>query len=91
MSAHTPGPWIVSSDGKAARSSADIMGNYRRNVVSVGKRDNAEDMAANLRLCAAAPELLEALEMVAEYVAEGYLSEEQEQQIANALKKARGN
>ena len=59
---HTPGPWIVSSDGKAVRASADIMANYRRNVVNIGKRDNIGEMAANLSLCAAAPELLAALE-----------------------------
>lgn len=63
---HTPGPWIVSSDGKAVRSSADIMANYRRNVVNAGKRDDVEEMAANLALCAAAPELLAALERVLE-------------------------
>lgn len=59
---HTPGPWIISSDGKSVRSVADIMANYRRNVVNVGKRDNAEEMSANLALCSAAPELLAALE-----------------------------
>jgi hypothetical protein len=40
------------------------MANYRRNVVNVGKRDDVAEMAANLALISAAPELLAALEMI---------------------------
>ena len=90
---HTPGPWIVSSDGKAVRASADIMDNYRRNVVNIGKRDNVGEMAANLSLCAAAPELLAALEKIA-YLSSLIDATKTEREIAKtaraAIAKAKG-
>ena len=89
----TPGPWIVSSDGKAVRASADIMANYRRNVVNIGKRDNIGEMAANLSLCAAAPELLAALETAKAMIneVEGHkFPTEGLIQICSALRKAKG-
>ena len=87
----TPGPWIVSSDGKAVRASADIMANYRRNVVNIGKRDNVEEMAANLSLCAAAPDLLAAAERVLKMLpAYGIYSESGVDELRAAIAKARG-
>ena len=95
---YTPGPWIVSSDGKAVRSSVDIMANYRRNVVNVGKRDDVEEMAANLSLCAAAPELLAALikavDMYEAAIPEDCIGPDEQEIIDNgraAIAKARGN
>jgi NADH dehydrogenase FAD-containing subunit len=56
MSAHTKGTWRQGGDGSAVFSGA-------RFVASVFpmRDENAEELEANVRLIAAAPELLEAL------------------------------
>jgi hypothetical protein len=73
MSKHTKGPWVV--DGKHYRGTLDE--HYHAITAGCGYHLNDEDdgfeiagciSTANARLIAAAPELLEALEMaVAEY------------------------
>ena len=60
MSAHTPGPWFVTTqdDYPTGEVSADPMG--VRHIVTT----YCDDAKANARLIAAAPELLEALQAV---------------------------
>ena len=59
---HTPGPWEADSD-------AYVVNEYNRVIadVFINDDDNREERAANARLIAAAPELLAALQAVAEY------------------------
>ncbi len=64
MSAHTPGPWIVSDPRKSQASGKDMYGIDGPEVV-----DDWEDWGfteADARLIAAAPELLAALENIVE-------------------------
>lgn len=74
---HTPGPWHVS--GKAT-----INHPVRGWIASV----SPVDRAANARLIAAAPELLEALERVSRW--QGKLSYDDWEQVDAAIAKARG-
>jgi hypothetical protein len=57
MSEHTPGPWHVGESGVTVFSNDDIR------ICSAGCHPQAEINAANARLIAAAPDLLEALEI----------------------------
>ena len=66
---HTPGPWTVNDQltfliihGPEGEHIAET-GAWRHDVCQISNRKRAE-MQANARLIAAAPELLEALEMV---------------------------
>ncbi len=95
--AATPGPWAIEYDGPslpiitapAATSARKIM----TDVIAHAKGDNAE---ANARLIAAAPELLEALEVALiylEHAGDGAVrypeDDKAEQQARAALAKAR--
>ncbi len=59
MSKHTPGPWEVSPQVRAAV----LIG-----VAKVSLPDGSEENRANARLIASAPDLLEALEAIVESV-----------------------
>src|SRR5690606_19394978 len=59
MEKHTPGPWAV--DGKG--SQAIVRANDLR-IVSIRHRLDGDEHEANARLIAAAPELLEALQLL---------------------------
>lgn len=67
MSAHTPGPWLTEfSEAYVVRAQQDggrvaIIANLRGPHGMGGRRSSAE-VAANTRLIAAVPDLLEALE-----------------------------
>jgi hypothetical protein len=66
--AHTPGPWILSESDSAA-SSFGIADANGSSIASVGdgRHDGApEESAANARLIAAAPDLLDACMTLAE-------------------------
>lgn len=57
---HTPGPWVVACQATVANADETMV------VANVSSWSlEAEQVQANTRLIAAAPELLEALEMVA--------------------------
>ena len=64
---HTPGPWAIEHDGPAlpiiTAPATTSAGKIMTDVIAHAKGDNAE---ANARLCASAPELLEALEWAIE-------------------------
>lgn len=60
---HTPGPWQADSD-------AYVVNEYNQVIadVFINDDDNWRERAANARLIAAAPELLAALQAVADYL-----------------------
>lgn len=64
MSKHTPGPWKVSSGDSLGI--VDANGEYVSNAVGNFK-DNLDEMLANARLISAAPDMLEALKLHAEW------------------------
>lgn len=57
MNKHTPGPWWVDDDGYVAAGSGD---NYVTIAEGLGANDDVDEIAANLCLLSAAPELLQA-------------------------------
>jgi hypothetical protein len=63
MSKNTPGPWLVAPDGNVVSGQAGIV---ERIAVSIFCSKERRD--ANARLIAAAPEMLEALEMADELI-----------------------
>ena len=60
MSAHTPGPWRAVPN--APGISDTVIDSGRRVVADVISRKSTDELRANARLIAAAPELLDALE-----------------------------
>lgn len=72
MGKHTPGPWFVEDDrvwalneGGTNRTYIQVQGGYVSRETR--ERTSREEMAANARLIAAAPALLEALKDIATY------------------------
>lgn len=70
MSAHTPGPWayrltetyaVLGPDGGRVAICTNLKGQH-----GLGGRRESNEVAANARLIAAAPELLEALQAMVE-------------------------
>lgn len=60
---HTPGPWFINGHERYTKYvEARIGGGWVQEVAACGPTENPEQQEANARLCAAAPELLEALE-----------------------------
>lgn len=90
VSTHTPGPWHVRNDGS--------VGSVQRGGMVVAQPciepKNQGDQAANARLIAAAPELLDALEGMREALAEceGWTQDQQSAygKALAAISKARG-
>ena len=76
MSRHTPGPWMVVSDGNVISEQQGIV---ERIAVSIFC--SKERREANARLIAAAPQMLEALEdaklFIENGIETGYISEPQ--------------
>ena len=79
MSKHTPGPWQLQADPMHFDSLTAVIGGKRMNAkphawpaypltVQVGGMCGLQEMQANARLIAAAPDLLEALEELADLV-----------------------
>ncbi|HCR1638161.1 TPA: hypothetical protein ONA83_003578 [Pseudomonas aeruginosa] len=63
MMKHTPGPWFINGHERYTKYvEARIGGGWVQEVAACGPTENPEQQEANARLCAAAPELLEALE-----------------------------
>jgi len=98
MSQHTPGPWYswesegVCGVGKNHSNLADIL-----TVVRESNRPHAEDVA-NMRLIAAAPDLLAAAERYLDFRHTGdigmgheYSGEHPQTQLKNAIARARGD
>ena len=59
---HTPGPWYVEQDGDAWKINSDECGIALVHDPIAIELDRADEIEANARLIAAAPELLEALD-----------------------------
>lgn len=78
---HTPGPWLIESGGKSHKSINSTNGACVADVWRINV--SRQEAAANTRLIAAAPELLEMLIQLADYandfsVSGVYLNEETE-------------
>lgn len=84
-SKHTPGPWVAV---KAGHGPIDIMDPRGRDVVTVYGGVDPGSYAANAALIAAAPELLEALQMVLGKMSDWNQDGETIRQIKAALDKA---
>ena len=89
---HTPGPWIISADPMHFYSLTTVIGgkaNHLKNgppqqmIVQVGGFAEWQEAEANARLIAAAPELLEALETLAEHF-EYYMGDNECRPLENA-------
>ena len=70
MSKHTPGPWVVSADPLHLHSLMTVIGGKesgppQQMIVQVSGFAEWKEAAANVRLIAEAPELLEALKLIA--------------------------
>jgi hypothetical protein len=91
MSKHTPGPWKISTSRiKKQLQWAEVVvdGHCVADIpVDFVAIDEAETMA-NAKLIAAAPELLEALELAVELLKGHEISKQDHQQLLNAIKKA---
>lgn len=93
MSAHTPGTWLAVGDW------VELVDDTRADICSVNPCDfgqssygrNDDEMRANARLIAAAPDLLEALQLVRDYVAtmKG-MGHQYQVEIDAAIAKAKG-
>jgi len=83
MSKHTPGPWFVASEGSyKVASVTSTTGVYADTL------PEAAQIAADARLIAAAPELLEALKLAQSII--GHPDDAHSQHIAAVIAKATG-
>ena len=84
MSKHTPGPWEYNG-------SSDVKQNNGTGVARVALNGSADEIKSNARLIAAAPDMLEAIEVTLKRFMddEGYDAVNFEELIA-AIAKARG-
>ena len=81
MNKHTPGPWKVQKpdhfvDGLSHFVVSDHPSVSYFHIAEMGTHDGREQAAANARLIAAAPEMLEALELINGYCHAGMMSNE---------------
>lgn len=98
MSKHTPGPWIIIDDSRCFKEiKITTEGREKDSVVSICEMDLhfrgiiGDEQNANARLIAAAPELLKALEMIANMDSMSYHSLESAKITARAaIAKATG-
>jgi Na+/phosphate symporter len=90
---HTPGPWhAVEYAGYWQIQTSE---NYDDDHIQVLDVESTESAPANAALCAAAPEMLEVLQMVAEMLEPlrhdiAYFTKEEEGRILYVIKKAIG-
>ena len=76
MNKHTPGPWTAISDPLHFYSlttiiiAGNVLGGIPQVRIDVGGKSDIAELEANARLIAAAPDLLEALENIADIVAD---------------------
>lgn len=64
----TPGPWFVTGSGLGRYVDANVRAGVLQEVAWCGATEVSEQMEANARLIAAAPELLAALKTAAEVI-----------------------
>lgn len=97
---HTPGPWdhvdhtvwAVDETGTVNRFSALVQGGYvcRAQGWSTADRTTEDELLANARLIAAAPDLLEALDAVRRVLPETLKQHDLFQAVEDAIAKATG-
>ena len=71
---HTPGPWTTDRKGMHGVANYTIIGtpiNWHAEIARVYHGDRFADFDANVRLIAAAPELLDALKAMVSYIQTG--------------------
>lgn len=85
---HTPGPWRAEWVPKGQRPWVGRIAEGRWAALACGKTD--EEAEANARLIAAAPELLAALQAVADYWAGGDVPADIDAAMRAAIAKATG-
>ena len=87
---HTPGPWIVAEPGEVDEHYA-VLDGFGHTASVYGYPEEAAAAAANARLIAAAPELLEACELLLIYLGDWNDMEDETCAAARrAIAKARG-
>jgi hypothetical protein len=82
---HTPGPWKYEEETQTIRSTPS-----NHWLASMDSWDGAVDHAADARLIAAAPEMLEALEYILAWTPQGWDVEKARDMARNAIAKAKG-
>ena len=105
MSKHTPGPWVISGPYIGDDSKHNLVVAMFANSSPIGVRwvggQNDEVTTANARLLSAAPELLDALETLAQMDVKGHQLQDRLQftdegrvilkKVRDAISKARGD
>lgn len=71
MSKHTPGEWFTSRPNRTIYIESRIGGGMLQEVAACGPTEATEQQEANARLIAAAPELLQALTDLGDWLAYG--------------------
>jgi hypothetical protein len=91
---HTPGPWLTTESTEHwGRVNVTIQAAFTANDIATAWQGNTETNRANARLIAAAPELLEALEIVKQWDIENFALDipiEIRKKMQAAIEKARG-
>ncbi|ELI9044533.1 hypothetical protein RSM66_002792 [Pseudomonas aeruginosa] len=89
MSKHTPGPWFVNGHERYTKYvEARIDGGLIQEVAACGPTEKPEQQEANARLCAAAPELLEALQSCIQQITALCSADDVPDQARTAIAKA---
>lgn len=89
MSKHTPGPWFINGHERYTKYvEARIGGGWVQEVAACGPTENPEQQEANARLCAAAPDLLEALQACIQQITALCSADDVPDQARNAIAKA---
>jgi hypothetical protein len=91
MSKHTPGPWVA--DIKADGFTEVWNNDYSMFIAKRHPMNDRDEAKANAALIASAPDLLESLEQVADYLSSGvpvYAGSLLHEEIRAAIAKARG-
>ena len=83
---NTKGPWVIAKDNQTIKSDETYICRIRYPFSPIDEND---EIAANARLIAAAPEMLEALEAIAA-LTDGTLSTHVNQIAKQIIEKARG-
>jgi hypothetical protein len=91
---HTPGPWLTTESTEHwGRVNVTIQAAFTANDIATAWQGNTETNRANARLIAAAPELLDALEIVKQWDIENFALDipiEIRKKMQAAIAKARG-
>jgi hypothetical protein len=88
---HTPGPWLTTESTEHwGRVNVTIQAAFTANDIATAWQGNTETNRANARLIAAAPELLDALELISTATDRGFGIDYAKGCARAAIAKARG-